>query len=116
MSVEQQVVTEAQRRTYNDLGLNRAINGQPMEKALQRFRCQTAVNVFSTLELDGPILDAGCGEGHVMKALVEKGLTVVGLEIADKRIQNTKAAHEEGNIKGQYEYVSNRFGSGDAFS
>lgn len=45
-----------------------------------RFRLQPGMRV----------LEIGCGEGGVLKAFIDKGLTGVGIELIDERLQNAR--------------------------
>lgn len=63
----------------------------PVRQAL----CQALASRLSTSE--GPVVDAGCGEGYYSSALAAEGFSVVGLDLSkhgtDKAAKRCSAAH-----------------------
>lgn len=58
---------------------------------------QVVLATFSDLarSASGPTLDAGCGTGRVARYLADRGLDVVGVDVAPGMIETARAAHPD---------------------
>ena len=70
----------ATRRSYDAVAERYAaeigdeLRGKPLDRAL--------LAAFTELAVDGPIIDAGCGPGHVARHLADGGTHVAGLDLS----------------------------------
>lgn len=76
--------TAVQLATYDNPGCDTGYGEGPMEDALIRFRCKTALKTFQLIR--GPFLDLGCGKGEIVSALTEQHKLAVGIDLAPGRL------------------------------
>ncbi|MDO4918109.1 trans-aconitate 2-methyltransferase [Kocuria sp.] len=61
----------------------------PLERhAVEAFADQVALS-----GLTGPVVDVGCGTGHVTAALADRGLPVIGVDPSEAMLEIARAAH-----------------------
>lgn len=64
-----------------------------------RVRMSVALGEVEKLGLEGKMLDVGCGTGHLVFELLRKGHQAVGIDIAEKMIEQAKVHLRKSKIK-----------------
>ncbi len=64
-----------------------------------KVRMETALREITNLKINGKFLDIGCGTGQLVVELLKKNNEVLGIDIAEKMIGNSKENLAKANLK-----------------
>lgn len=96
MSTEREKVLEIQQAHFNNRFDSRGFGSGPMEDELIAFRQQLALKHFRGIK--GPVLDIACGRGEVVDALVWADVNAIGIDYADKWLEQNREIIPKGTF------------------